>query len=778
MKRKTKLLIAALPAGLSLAAITRDATATTYYWDTNGTTAGAAGTGSGGGTAAGIWGGAGDTTDWSTSSAGTATTGTFGLTSDTTDIGDFSAGTDNTIVNSVTLGGNVSAAGLVFSEGNTTTIGGAYTITLGSSSGITVDSNVATVVGVGTTAAGANSSSVVAATTSQTWTNNSSTANLWINQATLSANVTVSLEGSANIYLGNTNNNTGFASTSTSVFDINGATVIADFSSGGYGSGTLELTSGTLADGDGKGLGAGLTLNNSSPVTYKEQKGGNNTFGSLASGTITLSGTTNYSSTLNLTDPNSGAVPSFLGKLTGTATGQSLVLTVATGNSFNVGFDAATVNTGDVASLTLDGQSGNSTYNLSQAATMPGNVTLEAGTFVLAVAPGVTGGNLSSGGAGLGTVHISGGTLEAAAATDTLANNVSIDGSFATGATAAAGNVTITIGGPATLNTTPTVTLTVSPTITTGNTTGNATGNGTLVINDAIGDGGNGYGLTKTGIATLTLTAANTYTGNTTISQGALQLGNGLTGGTLSTSGSIVDNASLIFDNSGSLAQGTNFSSSGITGNGSLSQIGSGNLILNATNTFGGGTTISAGTLTLTANGTLGGAVNVYTGELAGSGNFTGLITTHGGSVVSPGGDGTVGTLTASGGLTVGPSDTLTFDLGTSTASGDDLIATTNLSLSSTDTVAFNFVGGGPAANAEYTLINYSGTLSGAAVSSLSATGNFSGYTPVFSDTAATNGALQVEFEAVPEPTAISVLALGGLGAMLHRRRTSRAAGI
>jgi len=46
----------------------------------------------------------------------------------------------------------------------------------------------------------------------------------------------------------------------------------------------------------------------------------------------------------------------------------------------------------------------------------------------------------------------------------------------------------------------------------------------TLTVGGAIGDGGSGYSLTKTGAGTLALSGANTYTGNTTVSDGTLEI--------------------------------------------------------------------------------------------------------------------------------------------------------------------------------------------------------------------------------------------------------------
>ena len=90
---------------------------------------------------------------------------------------------------------------------------------------------------------------------------------------------------------------------------------------------------------------------------------------------------------------------------------------------------------------------------------------------------------------------------------------------------------------------------------------------------------------------TLILTANNTYTGGTTISAGTLQLGDGGTAGGIV--GDVVSNGTLAFNRSDAVTFGNV-----ISGDGSVSQRGSGNTTLSAVNTYGGGTTISAGTLT------------------------------------------------------------------------------------------------------------------------------------------------------------------------------------
>jgi len=120
--------------------------------------------------------------------------------------------------------------------------------------------------------------------------------------------------------------------------------------------------------------------------------------------------------------------------------------------------------------------------------------------------------------------------------------------------------------------------------------------------------------ITKTGLGIVNLSAANTYTGSTTISGGTLQLGAGGTTGSLSTSSAITNNGTFTINRSNAVSQGTDFSGSAITGTGGLSQAGSGTTTLNAANTYSGGTTLSAGRLNLNNASAIGTGAFTITG--------------------------------------------------------------------------------------------------------------------------------------------------------------------
>ncbi len=121
---------------------------------------------------------------------------------------------------------------------------------------------------------------------------------------------------------------------------------------------------------------------------------------------------------------------------------------------------------------------------------------------------------------------------------------------------------------------------------------GNFEAVGTLTINSVISDGGNAYGITKTGAGTLTLGGADTYTGTTAINSGTV---------TISNTGSLASGNNVTFAGTGAF---------GVTGKTGGSTQTLGTLLSSAgdntvTSTFGTvGTTLAIGTYTRSAGAT------------------------------------------------------------------------------------------------------------------------------------------------------------------------------
>ncbi len=153
-------------------------------------------------------------------------------------------------------------------------------------------------------------------------------------------------------------------------------------------------------------------------------------------------------------------------------------------------------------------------------------------------------------------------------------------------------------------------------------------GNGDQTTNYGVRITGAG-GINKSGTGTLVIGGSgNTYSGATNITGGTLQIGSG-SNGTLSTSSaiSISSNATLGFNRTGTITQGTDFANA-ISGAGLVNKLAGGTLVLNGTNTYSGGFTwgnaaseSAAGIISLAASST-GGPGSITSGPL-GTGTFT-----------------------------------------------------------------------------------------------------------------------------------------------------------
>lgn len=306
--------------------------------------------------------------------------------------------------------------------------------------------------------------------------------------------------------------------------------------------------------------------------------------GNKSSGNITLSAAlTDYSF-----DGNNG------GQLTlSVGSGTPTINVVASDRTLTI-----PVNNGIAGSQGI-AKTGQGTLALEAASTYTGGTTLSAGTIRV--------GNVTALGSINNTLTVNGGTL------DLNGFNISVGNLTGTGGTitsTSATNRTLTIGS--------------------GNFGG---GNYQGIIQNGSGT----TSLTKNGTGTIALSGANTYTGATTINAGTLQIGNGATTGSLSTSSAITTNATLAFNRSNTVTQGTDFNSV-IGGTGGVSQVGTGTLILNGNNTFSGTLAVTQGTLqvaTLNNANTVGPLGNGSLAIQMGSSGNTGTLEYTGGSVTT-----------------------------------------------------------------------------------------------------------------------------------------------
>jgi autotransporter-associated beta strand protein len=423
------------------------------------------------------------------------------------------------------------------------------------------------------------------------------------------------------------------------------------------GSGTLALTgtntysggttisAGTLQVGDGSSNGtlgsgsvvdnAALLLSASGTATIANAISGSGTV-TLTSGTIVLTGSNTYSGTTTITPStydnvtlqvgNAGTTGT-LGSGTVTSSGDyasyaQLVYNRSNGVTVSNAITGA-VNVTVAADSTLRAGS-SSACGLPNGTTGTGSVTI-SGTFDLnGYSPTVN----SPSGSGTVTPGVSGtATLTAHNGSNSTFSGVIEDGS---------GTVALTKTGSSDLTLTGTNTYSGGTTISAGTLqvgdgstngalgSGSVANNAALVVNASgtttIANAISGTGTLTQTAGTLILTGANTYSGDTTINDGTLQVGSGGTSGTLG-SGEVASGYSsvqLVFDRSNSVT-----ASNDISGYISLVQQGSGTLTLSGSNTYSGGTTIESGSTlrvgsndsdvlphgegsgTLTVNGTL-----------------------------------------------------------------------------------------------------------------------------------------------------------------------------
>jgi fibronectin-binding autotransporter adhesin len=392
------------------------------------------------------------------------------------------------------------------------------------------------------------------------------------------------------------------------------------------------------------------------------------------------------------------------------------------------------------SALIIIGNSGTGTYNMSGGAANFGDgltVAVLAGSTGTVTQTGglvtISGGRLNVGTAGTATYDLSGGVLQVGGT----------NGITGTGALNLGGGTLQVIG--AALTTNMAIGLTgASSTIDT---------NG---LGATLGGVMSGGGFVKAGLGTLSVTAANIYTGGTAISGGTLQIGNGGTSGSIV--GDVVDNGALAFDRTDGVAF-----AGAISGAGIVEQNGTGGLTLTGANSYSGGTALNAGTLIIANAGGIGsGMLAMAEGTTLGFGgsfDLANAITVSGDPMLDVGAGQTV---TASGGISDGTSagDIVKTGTGTliltaaNTYTGGTTISAGTLQLGNGETsgsIVGNVVDSGALIFDRSDSVVFGGAISGggsidqAGAGTLTLSGNssaFTGSTEVTSGTLAVTGVL------------------------------------
>ncbi len=537
---------------------------TTFYWDTNGATAGA------GSSPSATWSTSSSDKNWTTSSAGTASTIQWTNGSNAV----FSAGTDATGTYTVTVSGTVSTPGITVAEGSPTFSGGIVTlsgsapqVSVASGSTLTFNSQIAGTSGFTKTGTG-----------------------------------TLTLGSTANAYTGATTVNAGTLLLGTSnVIPDASALVIASGATVDLGWGHSETVASLAGAGTLDIKGGPFTVGDSTSTTFSGVIMDSGGYGSLVkqgTGTLTLSGTNTFS---GVTTVNAGA----LNLQNSTALGGSTYgNTVASGATLQLQNNISVTEGSFAISGSGIGATG-AIRNISGSNTLNAALTLNASSTL---------------GADAGTLTVTGdinlGSSQTLTATGT--GNLNLSGALngSSGVTVA-GAGTLTYSG-ATSNSYTGATLINSGTLQLGKTAGtNAIAGGTVTIGDGIGAANS---------ANLTLLASNQiadYAGLITInSDGRLNINN-----QQESINTVAGTGTIDLGTSGYLGVGVNSGSSSfggtIAGTGVLEKLGSGTLTFTSSFNFSGELRLTGGTVILAGISATVGTLHITGNTVLDFGNST-----------------------------------------------------------------------------------------------------------------------------------------------------------
>jgi fibronectin-binding autotransporter adhesin len=379
-------------------------------------------------------------------------------------------------------------------------------------------------------------------------------------------------------------------------------------------SGLTTITGGTVALGANNALGSGGVTVDGGTVFLSLGSFSDSVGTVILANGASITGSTGVLTSTGGYDVQSGSVTAILSGAVGLTKTTAATVTLSGANSFT-GVTTITAGVLNIQNNTALGTSAGGASVASGAA-----LQLQSGVTISGEALSLNGTGISNDGA-----------LRSLSGSNTYAGLITLAG--ATRINADAGSLALDV---------------VSGSAITGTQSLTFGGAGVISVNDGIATGTGS--VTKDGLGTLNLAAANTYSGLTTVSSGTLNVLNGEALGA-TTSGTIV-NSGAVLQIQGNISVGAealDLSGSGIGNAGALRS-------LNGNNTYGGLMTFGsdvrintdAGNLILSNSGTItGSGFNLTVG---GGGNtmINGVIGTGSGVILKEGG----GTLTLTGGST------------------------------------------------------------------------------------------------------------------------------
>ena len=384
-------------------------------------------------------------------------------------------------------------------------------------------------------------------------------------QGAISGSGALVREGNGILILSANNTYTGGTSLNAGTIRLEAANSLSTSGNITFAGGSLEYSSGISSDLSAriKNSSADITIDTgtNTPI-YASDIDSSNIGGLLkiGSGTLVLTANNTYTGTTTI---NAGTL-----QLGNNGTAGAVNGNIANNGSLVLFRSNNSTLSGAISGNGSFTKNGAGALGLSGSNTFTGGFTLLDGTLSLG----------SNSAIGTGTFTIAGGSIDVTAARTLTTNNTqSWSGDFAF-----VGTNTLSLGtGAITMNASRQVTVNAS----------------TLTVGGIIGDGGNGYGLTKTGAGTLRLDGVNTYTGATTINAGTLSFG---------THNALSDSTSVVVNSGGTLNTDIrNDTVASLTVNGGSMLITSGNFTASGASSFinNGSVSYSAPTGRLNVNG-------------------------------------------------------------------------------------------------------------------------------------------------------------------------------